>query len=148
MHIGLVDLGGAKMSNSLGNLITIRNLLRTYSPDAVRVLLASHPYRRPWEFRLADVDRAQRAADSLATAAGGTASEEEPAQDSFTAWVERAFLNALEHDLDLPQAVHMLELLARAIAQRFLPSDEQEIARARMRSLAGLLGLRLNGLAT
>ncbi len=66
-------------------------------------------------------------------------------QDSFTAWAERAFLNALEQDLDLPQAVHMLELLARAIGQRLLPGDEQEIARARLRSLAGLLGLRLDG---
>lgn len=144
MHVGLVELGGAKMSKSLGNLISVQNLLRTYSPDAVRILLASHPYRRPWEFRLADVDRAQRTADSLSAAAGGTAGAEEPAQDSFTAWAERAFLNALEH-VDLPQAVHMLELLARAIGQRLLPGDEQEIARARLRSLAGLLGLRLDG---
>jgi L-cysteine:1D-myo-inositol 2-amino-2-deoxy-alpha-D-glucopyranoside ligase len=148
MHVGLVELGGTKMSKSLGNLISVQNLLRTYSPDAVRILLASHPYRRPWEFRLADVDRAQRTADSLSAATGGTASDEEPAQDSFTAWAERALLNALEHDLDLPQAVHMLELLARAIGQRFLPSDEEEIARARMRSLAGLLGLRLDGNVT
>jgi len=145
MHVGLVELGGTKMSKSLGNLISVQNLLRTYSPDAVRILLASHPYRRPWEFRLADVDRAQRTADSLSAAAGGTASDDEPAQDSFTAWAERALLNALEHDLDLPQALRVLELLARAIGQRFLPSDEQEIARARMRSLAGLLGLRLDG---
>jgi cysteinyl-tRNA synthetase len=145
MHVGLVELGGAKMSKSLGNLISVHNLLRTYSPDAVRLLLASHPYRRPWEFRLADIDRAEQMADSLSAAAGGTASDEEPTQDSFTAWAEQAFLNALEQDLDLPQAVHMLDLLAHAIVQRFLPSDEQEIARARLRSLAGLVGLRLDG---
>jgi len=144
MHVGLVELGGTKMSKSLGNLISVHNLLRIYSPDAVRLLLASHPYRRPWEFHLPDVDRAQRTADSLSAAAGGTASDEEPTQDSFIAWAERAFLNALEH-MDLPQAVHMLELLARAIVQRFLPSDELEIARSRIRSLARLLGLRLDG---
>jgi cysteinyl-tRNA synthetase len=148
MHVGLVELGGTKMSKSLGNLISVQNLLRTYSPDAVRILLASHPYRRPWEFRLADVDRAQRTADSLSAATGGTASDEEPTPDSFTAWAERAILNALEQDLDLPQALHMLDLLARAIVHRFLPSDEQEIARARLRSLAGLLGLRLDGHVT
>lgn len=148
MHVGLVQLGGAKMSKSLGNLITVHNLLRTYSPDAVRVLLASHPYRSPWEFRLADVDRAQRTADSLAAAARGTSSDEEPAPDTFTAWAERAFLNALEHDVDMPQALRMLELLARAIVQHLLPGDELAIARARIRSVAGLLGLRLEGLAT
>jgi cysteinyl-tRNA synthetase len=145
MHVGLVQLGGVKMSKSLGNLITVHNLLRTYSPDAVRVLLASHPYRRPWEFRLADVDHAQRTADSLAAAARGTCSDEEPMPDSFTAWAERAFLNALEQDLDLPQALRMLELLAHAIVQHLLPDDEQEIARVRLRSLAGLVGLRLDG---
>jgi L-cysteine:1D-myo-inositol 2-amino-2-deoxy-alpha-D-glucopyranoside ligase len=145
MHVGLVELGGAKMSKSLGNLISVQNLLRTYSPDAVRLLLASHPYRRPWEFRLADVDHAQQTADGLTAAVQGTSSDEEPVQDSFTAWAERAFLTALDHDLDLPHALHMLVLLARAIGQHFLPGDEQEIARSRLRSLAGLLGLRLDG---
>lgn len=147
MHVGLVQLGGVKMSKSLGNLISVHNLLRTYSPDAVRLVLASHHYRRPWEFRLADVERAQQTADSLVTAARGICSNEEPAPDAFTAWAERAFLNSLDHDIDMPQALRVLELLARATAHHLLPESELAMARARIRSLAGLLGLRLDGLA-
>jgi L-cysteine:1D-myo-inositol 2-amino-2-deoxy-alpha-D-glucopyranoside ligase len=147
MHVGLVQLGGTKMSKSLGNLISVHNLLRTYAPDAVRILLASHQYRSPWEFRLAEMEQAQRTADSFAAAARGSCRDEEPPPDSFTAWAEGAFLNALDHDLDTPQALRVLELLARATTHDLLPGTERDIARYRILGLAGLLGLRLDGLA-
>src|SRR5215471_10659581 len=60
MHVGLVKLGGTKMSKSLGNLIVVHKLLKTYSADAIRLLLAGHHYRQGWEFALADMERAQR----------------------------------------------------------------------------------------
>jgi cysteinyl-tRNA synthetase len=49
MHIGMVYLGGEKMSKSLGNLILVSNLLKEYVPDAIRVMLQSHHYREAWE---------------------------------------------------------------------------------------------------
>ena len=55
MHIGMVHIDGEKMSKSLGNLVLVRNLLQTYTPDAVRVMLLSHHYRQPWEYTEADM---------------------------------------------------------------------------------------------
>ena len=46
----MVGLDGEKMSKSLGNLILARDLLQTYTPDAMRLLLLSHHYREPWEY--------------------------------------------------------------------------------------------------
>lgn len=49
MHTGMVYQDGEKMSKSLGNLTLVSNLLKDYTPDAVRILLESHHYRYPWE---------------------------------------------------------------------------------------------------
>ena len=44
------------MSKSLGNLVMVSDLLKTYTPDAIRLYLAKHHYRTPWEFTYADLD--------------------------------------------------------------------------------------------
>ncbi len=50
MHTGMVLYEGEKMSKSLGNLILVSDLLKKYSPNAIRWLILSHHYRSPWEF--------------------------------------------------------------------------------------------------
>lgn len=50
MHTGMVMYEGEKMSKSLGNLILVEDLLRQYSPSAIRWLLLAHHYRHPWEY--------------------------------------------------------------------------------------------------
>ncbi len=50
MHIGMVGLGGEKMSKSLGNLVFVHTLLDSWDPAAIRLALLSQHYREPWEF--------------------------------------------------------------------------------------------------
>ena len=50
VHIGMVMYEGEKMAKSLGNLVLISDLAKKYSSNAVRWLLLSHHYRKPWEF--------------------------------------------------------------------------------------------------
>jgi L-cysteine:1D-myo-inositol 2-amino-2-deoxy-alpha-D-glucopyranoside ligase len=47
-HTAMVQLAGRKISKSLGNLIMVQDLLREYSPDAIRLFLAGHHYRQIW----------------------------------------------------------------------------------------------------
>jgi cysteinyl-tRNA synthetase len=58
------------MSKSLGNLIVVHKLLKTYTADAIRLLLAGQHYRQAWEFALTDLDtpRAVRVLGNLAQA--------------------------------------------------------------------------------
>ncbi|HUH17518.1 MAG TPA: cysteine--tRNA ligase, partial [Methylomirabilota bacterium] len=56
-HAGMLSYGGDKMSKSLGNLVLVRDLLRTYSGDAIRHYLVSHHYRAELDFREADLAR-------------------------------------------------------------------------------------------
>lgn len=59
MHIGMVMYQGEKMSKSLGNLVLVSDLLKKYSPNAVRWLLLGYYYRRPWEFDFTILDECQ-----------------------------------------------------------------------------------------
>ena len=50
MHVGMVRLGGQKMSKSLGNLVFVTDLLTRWDPAAVRLAILSHHYRQSWEW--------------------------------------------------------------------------------------------------
>src|SRR5215218_2093705 len=50
MHTALISKDGEKMSKSLGNLVFISDLLKTYDPRAIRLALVEHHYRREWEW--------------------------------------------------------------------------------------------------
>jgi L-cysteine:1D-myo-inositol 2-amino-2-deoxy-alpha-D-glucopyranoside ligase len=60
MHVAMVQYEGEKMSKSLGNLILVEDLLKTYSPNAVRYMLLSHYYRESWEYDVAQIEVANR----------------------------------------------------------------------------------------
>lgn len=50
MHVGQVSYQRKKMSKSLGNLVMVSDLLKKFSANAIRWVLLSHHYRKPWEF--------------------------------------------------------------------------------------------------
>ncbi|MGH7245696.1 MAG: class I tRNA ligase family protein, partial [Candidatus Levyibacteriota bacterium] len=59
LHTGTVYKDGEKMSKSLGNLVMIAELLKIYSPDAIRWMLLSHHYRSQWEYNEKELQDAQ-----------------------------------------------------------------------------------------
>ena len=50
VHTGMVGYEGTKMSKSLGNLVFVRDLLKTWEPAAVRLAVLAHRYRQDWEW--------------------------------------------------------------------------------------------------
>ncbi len=65
LHNGLVQLGEDKMSKSLGNLITIKEALEKYSPDAIRIFILSSHYRSPLKYSEEGLEAAERGAERL-----------------------------------------------------------------------------------
>ena len=65
MHNGLLRLGEAKMSKSLGNLITIREALVKHSADAIRIFILGSYYRAPLTFTEEALEAAEKGADRL-----------------------------------------------------------------------------------
>jgi cysteinyl-tRNA synthetase len=148
MHVGLVALDGEKMSKSKGNLTIVGQLLNDYDPSAVRLLLASHHYRQPWEYFDADMPQAQARAARLAEAMRlGDDLADTPA---YALWSisprfapAEAFIAALEDDLDTPRALAQMERVADDILAGNYAGAERATAHASLRAMAHLLGLRL-----
>jgi L-cysteine:1D-myo-inositol 2-amino-2-deoxy-alpha-D-glucopyranoside ligase len=104
MHVGLVGLGGTKMSKSLGNLVFVEDLVASAEPAAVRLSLLDQHYRSDWEWRETLLARAQsRLAtwrSTLGTGRAGTAIDDVRA--------------ALDEDLDTPGALRVIDDAAHA----------------------------------
>jgi L-cysteine:1D-myo-inositol 2-amino-2-deoxy-alpha-D-glucopyranoside ligase len=141
LHPAMVEYQGAKMSKSLGNLVMVRDLLRDWSPDAIRLYLGGHHYRQSWAHEPDELARAERLARKLRAAATAPRGRGERfdgagAQAEFTA--------ALDDDLDTRSAVGHLESLAEAMLAASEAQRETGPAQVALRRMAGVFGLRLD----
>jgi L-cysteine:1D-myo-inositol 2-amino-2-deoxy-alpha-D-glucopyranoside ligase len=102
-HVAMVRMDGEKMSKSLGNMVFLRDLLRTYSADALRLYLLGHHYRQVWEWSPAELEVAAGLARRLVKAAH----EADSGGEQSTA--REAFMAALQDDLNTPRAIEILE---------------------------------------
>jgi L-cysteine:1D-myo-inositol 2-amino-2-deoxy-alpha-D-glucopyranoside ligase len=108
MHTGMVYCGEHKMSKSLGNMVFVGDLLKSYSADALRLHLLSHPYAKPWDHPQGAPVPTEALAQSLARALAdaGDATPDEIVR--YSGDVE----NALAGDLNTVAAIRALEALA------------------------------------
>jgi len=106
MHNGFVRVDDEKMSKSLGNFFTVREVLAKYAPEVVRFFILRAHYRSPLNYSDAHLDDARRALDSLYI----TLRDVPPAAVSID-WAElRAarFAAALDDDFNTPEALAVL----------------------------------------
>lgn len=135
MHVAMLYLGGEKMSKSLGNLILIKDVLKTHSADVLRLyLLGAAHYRTPLHFEVAGLDRAEQQVGLLRRAL-----EANPTSDADAGQWKEHFYAALDDDLDTPRAIESLLGLSNAI----LEGQAGRQAQTDLRYMAGLLGLPL-----
>jgi L-cysteine:1D-myo-inositol 2-amino-2-deoxy-alpha-D-glucopyranoside ligase len=139
MHVAMVYHEGEKMSKSLGNLVMVRDLLRQYSADALRIYLARHHYRATWSYDAEELQQAAQVADELRRAACARP-EKGPQLDIEEE--EAAFIRAMDADLDTPQALSALECMGKAILGGEDGRDVS-VAQQKLRILGGVFGLRL-----
>jgi cysteinyl-tRNA synthetase len=153
MHNGMLQLGGEKMSKSLGNLITIDEFLTQHDPDTMRMLVLSGNYRAPLAFTDEALASAERALERLKSglwpaspSAGGLSPE--AASDLLTQaeTVRQAFISAMDDDFNTAGALAAIFELVKAIntARDQGATDAQlQPAQAVLRELTNVLGLRL-----
>jgi cysteinyl-tRNA synthetase len=109
MHVGMVYQGGEKMSKSLGNLTLIRDLLKEYDSNAIRLLLQSHHYRYPWECFPEDLKIAAATVQTfqqVRTLVGETLTGEDT-------MLHNRFVAAMENDLNTPEVIQLLKQSAK-----------------------------------
>ena len=100
MHQAMVRMDGEKMSKSLGNLVFVSDLLKTYDPRAIRLACVSHHYRDSWEYH---DDLMPAAAERLERWAARRRHRSESPE------LLAAVRTALDDDLDTPAAVAAID---------------------------------------
>jgi cysteinyl-tRNA synthetase len=144
VHNGMVQVGGEKMSKSLGNFTTLADALDNYDSRAMRLLVLQTHYRKTMEINGPALDHAEAALDRLdALARRYPLDASAPLDDAAIA----AFNDAVDDDLSTPSGVAVIfETVRRANAA--IDAGDDAAARslvATVHALAGALGLELRG---
>jgi cysteinyl-tRNA synthetase len=148
LHNGMVNLGAEKMSKSLGNTLTMRDLVTRHDPSALRLFLLGTHYRSPLEWSEARVEDSARALERLwrpiddaAKHARSGTSTASPLPQEFVPFRQR-FIDAMNDDFNTPEALAALHDFSRAL--RSDAGGGQALARGadELKTLAGALGLQ------
>jgi len=124
LHNGFVEIRGSKMSKSLGNIVTIRDILKEYHPEALRLFLLSRHYRSPVDYSPERLRESERALERLY----GLLSRAEESLDGGAStggdWgkvlgllddLPRRFREAMNDDFNTPRALAPFFELAREV---------------------------------
>jgi len=145
LHNGMLNVDGEKMSKSLGNYVTLVDILDEYDPRALRLLVLQTQYRRQMEIgekELSDAEKAIGRLDALARRARAVGLPNEGVQTADVT----AFRDAMDDDFNTPAAVAEIFSLV-SDANLALDEDLRDTAAAAfatVRELTGVLGIELH----
>jgi cysteinyl-tRNA synthetase len=136
MHNAYLDIDGEKMSKSLGNVRSVRDLLGSFRGEVLRFALLSAHYRSPLNFSAELLQQAE-------TTLGGLYHTLRDVQhielDREVPLADEAFYAALNDDLNTPVAIAELHALAKQLHKA--PDEERPALKARMLACGNLLGI-------
>ena len=109
MHVGVVQVDGEKMAKSAGNLVLVGDVVESYPPPVLRLLLIDRPWAQPWDFEPDALDRAAARLERLYAAAARGPDGSPAAAGAVT--------TALSANLDVPAALAVAETDGGAAAR-------------------------------
>lgn len=135
MHNGFVRVDNEKMSKSLGNFFTVREILKNFQAEVIRFFILRAHYRSPLNYSLEHLISAKNALDRLYTALKGyeTVNAGKINWDNHHA---QSFKIAMNDDFNTPEAIAILFNLSSEINRSQKPQDA-----SLLKSLANILGL-------
>ncbi len=134
MHNGFVRVDDEKMSKSLGNFFTIREVLKKFDPEVVRFFILRAHYRSPPNYSDVHLDDARSALTRLYTALKDTEADNQPLD-----WEEphaQRFAEAMNDDFNTPIAIACLFDLVTAVNR-----DKSPVLARQLKALGGVIGL-------
>ena len=140
MHNGFLNIDNEKMSKSLGNFFTVRDVLAkaVRHPEVLRYFMLSSHYRGPINYSLDQLEQADAALQRIYLALRGL-----PAAPPSESQHSLRFREVMDDDFNTPEAIAVLQGLAREVNLAKDAGDAPHAAAlgAELRSLAGVLGL-------
>jgi cysteinyl-tRNA synthetase len=151
MHTGFLNVKGEKMSKSLGNFVTIRDMLLRYEPDAFRLFVLSAHYRSPIDFSeealkqsTRSLERIRKLAEVIEVRLEGSKTPETAAKsqdsgeiDARLVEAKAKFLESMENDFNTPYALRAVFELVRSVNRSI---NEKNISRKDLGKVKELLG--------
>ena len=134
MHNGFINVDNVKMSKSLGNFFTIRDVFKQYRPEEVRFFVVRSHYRSPLNFSDQHLDDARASLKRLYTALQAVAPQ--PVSIDWSQPYAARFKAAMDEDFGTPEAVAVLFDLAAEVNR----SQSAELS-GLLKALGGVLGL-------
>ena len=151
IHNGMLQLGGEKMSKSLGNLVTIEDFLSRHSADALRLMILNSGYRGPLTFTEEVIGQSERGLERMHSALrselpGAKGAPSPAALDQQVQVTREGFGESMDDDFNSAGALAALFDLVREINQARADGAtgaELKPAQDLLRELTGVLGLTM-----
>lgn len=145
MHAGAVRVNKEKMSKSLGNFFTIREVLEKYPAEVIRYFLISSHYRSQVDYSEASLREAQSALDRFYQAIRGLSAEELKA-DGLCEQYSGRFKAAMSDDFNTPEALAVMFELVKAlnIARQQQDQEQVRLLAGTLREMGAVLGILQN----
>lgn len=134
MHNGFIRVDNEKMSKSLGNFFTIRDVLKTYDAEVVRFFILRAHYRSPLNYSDAHLDDAKHALTRLYTALKDVTPDVSPLDKNESHAIR--FADAMNDDFNTPVAIAVLFDLANEVNKTKSPALARQL-----KALAGRMAL-------
>ena len=116
MHVGYVQVDKTKMSKSLGNFFTLREVLKHYDPEVIRYFMISSHYRSPVNYSQENLNNAKSALERFYMALRSfKESDSQPIDESY----KKKFFDAMDDDFNTPEALAVLFEITREINKGF-----------------------------
>ncbi len=126
IHNGFININQEKMSKSLGNFMMIKDILKTFHPEAIRLFLLSSHYRSPLDFNDQAVKEASSGLDKIYTlldraekSLGGLPETAGAGEESGGNGLWQSFCRAMDDDFNTAQGIGVLFDAVRRLNRRF-----------------------------
>ena len=137
MHNGFVRVDEEKMSKSLDNFFTVREVLKTYRPEIIRFFILSSHYRSPLNYSNEQLEDAKAALTRLYTALRDV----ETTSVECDAEYKKRFSDAMNDDFNTPVAVAVLFDLTRDLNSHKTDKTKANILATTLKELAAVIGI-------
>ena len=141
MHVAPLNVNGKKMSKSLGNFVTIKDVLKEYHPEVLRIFFYLTHYRKPINFNENSINDAKNILDKLYESIREFDESKLEVDKSFSV----KFNNSLKDDFNTPKAIKVLQEINQQINKR-VSTDNSDLwkLKSSLRSFANSIGLLLD----
>ena len=143
LHTGFLNVNGEKMSKSLHNFITIRELLKDWDADTFRFFVLSTHYRSPIDFSKDSLHQSEKSLEKIKKFYSAIDVEDSDVESDFEALktAKKEFFGSMDDDFNTPKAIASLFVLINDCKNVDLSDDDKAAIKSFLDDVSQILGI-------